>query len=159
VLVDLEADLKVLVDAEAKLKGLAIDAAVLVAADLEVVLKLVAEIQALLAEVEVCLKGLVAIKAGMCSPLHRKTEKIRLDSDLTVSDILVVIGVHLHACLDVINAIASVVVKFALAVVAAVTANVDLHDIVVKISASVDVINTTCGSIAGLLAPVLKLVH
>ena len=46
------------------LHGLIFDVEGLVAADLQVVLDLVLVVEALLAEVEVCLKGLLVLKAG-----------------------------------------------------------------------------------------------
>ncbi|KAK4109303.1 hypothetical protein N656DRAFT_783210 [Canariomyces notabilis] len=69
-IVDLKLHVKILVDEVLPcLHGIVHDAHDLVAADLEVALKLIAEIQALLVDVEVCIKALVAaVKAGKLSP-------------------------------------------------------------------------------------------
>ena len=64
VILALKVDLKVLQDCVPTLHGLVFDVEGLVAADLQVVLDLVLVVEALLAEVEVCLKGLVVLKAG-----------------------------------------------------------------------------------------------
>ncbi len=64
VILDLKADLKVLQDCVPTLHGLIFEVEGLVAADLQVVLDLVLGVEALLAEVEACLKGLVVLKAG-----------------------------------------------------------------------------------------------
>lgn len=65
VLVDLQAHLKVLLDAVPVLTGLRLNADVLVNVDLDAILALCADVQALLADIQVTLKALVGLKAGM----------------------------------------------------------------------------------------------
>jgi hypothetical protein len=124
---------------------------VLVAADLQVILDLVVRVEALIAEVEVCLEALVVLHAGEYPQLSNPGHADR-------PDILVVIGAELHACLDIIVAVANPVIEFALAIVAIVTATVHV-DIIAKITAVVGDLTNDCSVLGNVLGPVFKLIN
>jgi hypothetical protein len=124
---------------------------VLVAADLQVILDLVVRVEALIAEVEVCLEALAVLHVGEYYLLSNL-------SHADHPDILVVIGAELHACLDVIVAVVNPIVEFALAVVATVTAVVHA-DLVAQITAVVGDLTNNCSVLGGVLASVFKLVN
>lgn len=155
VLVELKVDLKVLLDCLPTLHGLILDADVLVAADLQVVLDLVVRVEALLAEVKVCLQALVALKAGKSSHIALRVRQHML----TGAEILVVIGVELQACLGLIVSITNPIIEFALALVASLHVDATLEAIIGQITDCVNLITSDCTGITGLLAPVFDLLH
>ena len=145
--------LKVLLDAAVHLDELVLDVEALVGVDVNVILSLCADVKALLADVQVSLKALLALKAGEYqSALSCQNQTLICDSE-----VLVAIAAELKLVLALIVPITAPIVKLALAVVAHV--HVDLPDVVVKITACVGAIADLTSGLSGLVGPVLKLIH